>query len=203
MSRHLRSAISYLADPPTICSARGSGGCGPVFHSAPLSHLGSFRTYRARAIADINGSALSPHCPQHALRVTCRTELFPHLRPAYLFEICASFHAISPSGAIRSKNWSGKLKDAGRGWCPAGDLLPAWRHVPAALGEGTDHHGKQHLQRLALRGRLARQVSQPTSNDHRSEGSKGAPPGRTIPAWRHGLTASESATCACCHPHQR
>jgi hypothetical protein len=53
------------------------------------------------------------------------------------------------------------------------------------------------------RGRLARQVSQPTSNDHRSEGSKGAPPGRTIPAWRHGLTASESATCACCHPHQR
>jgi peptide/nickel transport system substrate-binding protein len=43
-------------------------------------------------------------------------------------------------------------------WRPAGHLLPSRRDVPAALGERADDHGEYHLQWLALRRRLARQV---------------------------------------------
>ena len=43
-----------------------------------------------------------------------------------------------------------------RGRGSAGDFLPPRRHLQTALGEGPDDHGQQHLQRLAVRRRLAR-----------------------------------------------
>ncbi len=42
---------------------------------------------------------------------------------------------------------------------PAGDLLPGRSVLPAALAQRVDPHDEQHLQRMALRRRLARQVA--------------------------------------------
>ncbi len=50
---------------------------------------------------------------------------------------------------------------AGRGRGPSDHLLPAWRHLLAAAGQGADDDGQQHLQRLAFRRRLARQIAPP------------------------------------------
>ena len=49
----------------------------------------------------------------------------------------------------------------GRGRRPADHLLPARRHLHAALREGADDDGQQHLQRLANGRRLARQIALP------------------------------------------
>ena len=38
-------------------------------------------------------------------------------------------------------------------------FYPRGGDLPAALGQGADDHGQQHLQRLALRRRLARQIA--------------------------------------------
>ena len=40
--------------------------------------------------------------------------------------------------------------------CAPGYLIRARHHLPAALRQQSDQHGQQHLQRLALRGHLAR-----------------------------------------------
>ena len=52
----------------------------------------------------------------------------------------------------------GDRKAAGRGRRPADHLLPARRDLRAALCQGADDHGQQHLQRLAHGRRLARQI---------------------------------------------
>ena len=54
---------------------------------APLSHLGSFRTYRGRAIADINGNPQSIS-PQSGSGYLPGGDGLPKLRPAHLFQIC-------------------------------------------------------------------------------------------------------------------
>jgi len=46
-------------------------------------------------------------------------------------------------------------------------ILSTRRDVPAALGQRADHNGKQHLQRLALRRRLAGQVATQRVRGHR------------------------------------
>jgi hypothetical protein len=53
-----------------------------VFHSIPLSHLGSFRTYLRWAIADINGN---PQSIPPMARGTCRAEPAPPAPPGPSF----------------------------------------------------------------------------------------------------------------------
>ena len=53
----------------------------------------------------------------------------------------------------------GDRKAVGRGWRPADHLLPARRHLHAALCQGARDDGQQHLQRLSHGRRLARQVA--------------------------------------------
>ena len=50
----------------------------------------------------------------------------------------------------------GNRTAVGRGRRPADHLLPARRHLPAALCQGADDDGQQHLQRLSHGRRLAR-----------------------------------------------
>src|ERR1700676_356053 len=59
----------------------------------------------------------------------------------------------------------------GRGGCPADHLLPARRDLLAALCQGADDDGQQHLQRLPGGRRLARQVSTKTGNPHKTSGT--------------------------------
>jgi peptide/nickel transport system substrate-binding protein len=50
-------------------------------------------------------------------------------------------------------------KEADRRRCAPGHLIRARHHLPAPLCQRSDEHGQQHLQWLALRGRLARQIA--------------------------------------------
>jgi hypothetical protein len=80
-----------------ICSAAVFGANGTSFHRtlrAPLSHLGSFRTYRGRTIADINGNPQS-NFPPIRLGVLAGRRWPPKLRPAHLFQICGINMAAS------------------------------------------------------------------------------------------------------------
>src|SRR5882724_2976088 len=52
----------------------------------------------------------------------------------------------------------GNRKAIGGGRRPSGHLLPPASDLPAPAGQGDDHDGQQHLQRLPLRGSLARPV---------------------------------------------
>jgi hypothetical protein len=78
---------------PTEAQSRvfGARDAVPVFHSIPLSHLGSFRTYLRWAIADIN---VNPQSIPPMARGTCRAEPAPPAPPGPSFQPCASFHAI-------------------------------------------------------------------------------------------------------------
>jgi hypothetical protein len=73
-SSAVASARCQLALPP-----RASAGSEPL-----VPGIGSFRIYRRRAIAAIDGLALSSIPPVHA-RGTCWTEP-PQLRPAHFFK---------------------------------------------------------------------------------------------------------------------
>ena len=50
----------------------------------------------------------------------------------------------------------GDREEADRGRCPADPVLQQGRQLPPAAAQGADDAGQQHLQRLALRGTLAR-----------------------------------------------
>jgi peptide/nickel transport system substrate-binding protein len=52
-----------------------------------------------------------------------------------------------------------EIEAVGRGRRPSGHLLPPASNLPSPAGKGDDHDGQQHLQRLSVRGPLARQLS--------------------------------------------
>jgi hypothetical protein len=66
--------------------------------------------------------------------------------------------SCAPACSRSAEARMGDRKEAGGGRRPADHLLRPRRDVLAASGEGADGDGQQHLQRLAHRGRLARQI---------------------------------------------
>ena len=81
-----RQCYTLQTHPLYVVSRCFARVCATVFHSIPLSHLGSFRTYLRWAIADINGN---PQSIPPMARGTCRAEPAPPAPPGPSFHPCA------------------------------------------------------------------------------------------------------------------
>ena len=76
------------------------------------------------------------------------------MRHDYTVAQAGTFKAVDDPDQVFYETYACGAENNPDGYCNR-NLVGARRHLPAAIRQRSDQHGQQHLQRLALRGRLA------------------------------------------------